>query len=52
MERASAPSYKAIVQSAAVMTNMWMTAKYDALNPLALKKLIAEGAQLRVFRSP
>jgi len=31
------PSYKAIVRSAADATNMWMTAKYDAVNPPALK---------------
>jgi len=34
------------------MTNMWMTSKYDAANPPALKKLVAEGTQLRVFPQP
>jgi len=46
------PSYKAIVRSAADATNMWMTAKYDAVNPPALKKLVSEGAVLRVFPQP
>src|SRR5437588_4328119 len=43
------PVYKSIVRIAADMTNMWMTSKYDAANPPALKKLVAEGTQLRVF---
>src|SRR5262249_2054783 len=34
------------------MTNMWMVSKYDALNPPALKKLVSEGTQLRVFPQP
>jgi TRAP-type mannitol/chloroaromatic compound transport system substrate-binding protein len=46
------PAYKSIVRTAADMTNMWMTAKYDAANPPALKKLVAEGTQLRVFPQP
>jgi TRAP-type mannitol/chloroaromatic compound transport system substrate-binding protein len=46
------PSYKAIVRSAAEATNMWMTSKYDAVNPPALKKLVSEGAQLRIFPQP
>ena len=47
------PAYKSIVRMAADMTNMWMTAKYDAaiFSP-ALKKLVAEGTQLRVFPQP
>jgi TRAP-type mannitol/chloroaromatic compound transport system substrate-binding protein len=43
------PTYKSIVRTAAAMTNTWMIAKYDALNPPALKRLVSEGTQLRVF---
>jgi TRAP-type mannitol/chloroaromatic compound transport system substrate-binding protein len=42
-------SYRAIVQSAAHDAGVWMTAKYDVLNPQALKRLVAAGAQLRPF---
>jgi TRAP-type mannitol/chloroaromatic compound transport system substrate-binding protein len=42
-------SYKAIVQNAAAETNAWMQAKYDVENPKALKRLIANGTQLRYF---
>ena len=41
--------YKAIVQAAGAEASMWMTAKYDAENPVALKRLLAGGAQLRPF---
>ncbi len=41
--------YQSIVQSASAVANTWMTAKYDAQNPAALKRLIAGGAQLRAF---
>jgi TRAP-type mannitol/chloroaromatic compound transport system substrate-binding protein len=37
------------VQSAAHDAGVWMTAKYDVLNPQALKRLVASGAQLRPF---
>ena len=30
----------------------WMTAKYDVLNPAALKRLVAAGAELRPFPQP
>jgi TRAP-type mannitol/chloroaromatic compound transport system substrate-binding protein len=42
-------AYKAIVRAAAAETNTWMQAKYDAQNPEALKRLIANGTQLRFF---
>jgi len=42
-------SYKAILKSAAAQANEQMLAKYDAVNPLALKRLVAGGAQLRAF---
>jgi TRAP-type mannitol/chloroaromatic compound transport system substrate-binding protein len=42
-------AYKSLVRSASDMTNVWMTAKYDAGNPAALKRLVAGGAQLKPF---
>ena len=43
-------NYKAIVRDRVRDTpNDWMTAKYDASNPAALKRLVAAGAQLRPF---
>jgi TRAP-type mannitol/chloroaromatic compound transport system substrate-binding protein len=44
--------YRAVVRSAAAMSNVWMTAKYDAENPPALKRMIANGAQVKVFSQP
>jgi TRAP-type mannitol/chloroaromatic compound transport system substrate-binding protein len=40
---------KAILETAASETNVWMMAKYDAQNPQALRRLIAGGAKLRAF---
>ena len=45
-------AYKSIIRSAADMTNMWMSARYDALNAAALKRLLLAGAQLRPFPYP
>ncbi len=45
-------SYKSIVRTSSEMANSWMQAKYDALNPAALKRLVAGGAQLRPFSQP
>lgn len=42
-------SYKAIVEAAAGHTNITETASYDARNPAALKRLVANGVQLRPF---
>jgi TRAP-type mannitol/chloroaromatic compound transport system substrate-binding protein len=41
--------YKAIVRAAAQASNCDMQARYDALNPGALRKLVAGGAQLRPY---
>ena len=41
--------YQAILEAACYEANVDMLAKYDALNPGALKKLIANGVQLRPF---
>jgi len=45
-------SYQSIVRSASALANEWMMAKYDVVNPGALKKLVANGAQLRPFSQP
>ncbi len=42
-------AYQAVLESAAAAANSWMLAKYDADNPLALRRLVAKGAQLRPF---
>src|ERR671923_2472403 len=42
-------NYQSIVMSAAQAANCDMMAKYDALNPAALKKLAAGGAKLRPY---
>jgi TRAP-type mannitol/chloroaromatic compound transport system substrate-binding protein len=43
------PAYKAVVRTASEMANGWMQAKYDDLNPAALKRLVAAGAKLTPF---
>ncbi|MEK0084806.1 TRAP transporter substrate-binding protein [Benzoatithermus flavus] len=42
-------SYQAILVNAAHQANTIMQARYDRLNPAALKRLVASGAQLRPF---
>jgi TRAP-type mannitol/chloroaromatic compound transport system substrate-binding protein len=42
-------AYKQIATSAGAHACMEMTAKYDARNPAALRRLVAAGAQLRPF---
>jgi TRAP-type mannitol/chloroaromatic compound transport system substrate-binding protein len=42
-------NYKAILEAAAAYANTEATARYDARNPLALKRLVANGTQLRPF---
>jgi TRAP-type mannitol/chloroaromatic compound transport system substrate-binding protein len=46
------PAYKSIVRTAGDAAASWMQAKYDAVNPPALRRLIAAGAQLRPFPQP
>ncbi|MFW7341554.1 TRAP transporter substrate-binding protein [Pollutimonas sp. H1-120] len=41
--------YQAVLAQASAMANNQMIATYDAENPSALKRLIAEGAKLRAF---
>jgi TRAP-type mannitol/chloroaromatic compound transport system substrate-binding protein len=42
-------NYQAIVSSAAALANVRMQAKYDAVNPAALRKLVSGGASLKAF---
>jgi TRAP-type mannitol/chloroaromatic compound transport system substrate-binding protein len=42
-------SYKAAIETAAATVNSWMLAKYDQDNPMALKRLVASGAQVRIY---
>jgi TRAP-type mannitol/chloroaromatic compound transport system substrate-binding protein len=42
-------SYQAILRAAAGAVNLEETARYDARNPAALKRLVANGVQLRPF---
>jgi TRAP-type mannitol/chloroaromatic compound transport system substrate-binding protein len=44
--------YKAILEAACAEAMVDMVAKYDALNPAALRKLVAGGTQLRPFPRP
>jgi TRAP-type mannitol/chloroaromatic compound transport system substrate-binding protein len=46
---ALSPENKAIVQSAASHAHVTMQARYDALNPTALKQLVGSGVKLRPF---
>jgi TRAP-type mannitol/chloroaromatic compound transport system substrate-binding protein len=41
--------YQAAVRNAAAYANTWMQARYDVLNPAALRRLVANKAQLRPF---
>jgi TRAP-type mannitol/chloroaromatic compound transport system substrate-binding protein len=43
------PEYKAILEGACAEANIDMLAKYDALNPAALRRLVTSGVQLRPF---
>ncbi len=46
---ALSPENKAIVENAAAHAHVAMQAKYDALNPTALKQLVGAGTKLRPF---
>jgi len=45
-------SYRAVLTRACDAANMWMLAKYDAINPAALKRLVAAGAVIKPFSEP
>jgi TRAP-type mannitol/chloroaromatic compound transport system substrate-binding protein len=42
-------TYQAVLQAACAEANNWMQAKYDAENPAALRRLVANGTELRPF---
>jgi TRAP-type mannitol/chloroaromatic compound transport system substrate-binding protein len=41
--------YQAVLEQAGHFANTWMIAKYDEVNPAALRKLLANGAKLHGF---
>ena len=44
--------YQAVLEQAGHFANNWMMAKYDAQNPTALRKLLANGTKLHPFPQP
>lgn len=46
------PLYQAAMRTAAMESVTWSTAKYDAMNPQSLRRLVSEGALLRAFPKP
>jgi TRAP-type mannitol/chloroaromatic compound transport system substrate-binding protein len=45
-------SYQAVLFQACEAANNWMLAKYDAVNPPALRRLASQGTELRAFPQP
>jgi TRAP-type mannitol/chloroaromatic compound transport system substrate-binding protein len=45
-------NYQAILEQAGHFANTWMIAKYDEVNPAALKRLLANGVKLHGFSPP
>ena len=45
-------SYQSMIETAAGLVTAWMVPKYDAVNPAALRRLVAAGAELRPFPRP
>ena len=45
-------AYQQVLEQAGHYANNWMIAKYDQLNPPALKRLLAGGTKLHVFAQP
>jgi len=44
--------YQSQLEQAGHYANNWMMAKYDAVNPIALKKLLSGGTKLHGFSAP
>ena len=44
--------YQAIVSQACEAANNWMLAKYDAVNPPAVRRLVGAGTELKAFPAP
>ena len=49
---ALSPHYKSVVRVSSEMANTWMQSKYDAVNPAALRRLLAAGTKLMPFPTP
>ena len=45
-------SYQAVIAQASEAANNWMLARYDYLNAQALRRMVAGGAELRIFSQP
>jgi TRAP-type mannitol/chloroaromatic compound transport system substrate-binding protein len=45
-------NYQAILEQAGYLANTWMMAKYDMVNPPALRRLLANGTKLHGFSPP
>ncbi|WP_193174837.1 TRAP transporter substrate-binding protein [Oricola nitratireducens] len=45
-------SYKGVIKNASALANSVMMARYDTLNPVALKQLAGSGTQLRPYSQP
>ncbi len=50
--RALPPELKAVVDAAAQSVHATIQARYDVLNPVALKQLVAAGAKVKAFPKP
>jgi TRAP-type mannitol/chloroaromatic compound transport system substrate-binding protein len=44
--------YQSVLEQAGHLANNWMMAKYDTVNPMALRKLLAGGTKLHAFSPP
>ena len=45
----AAEELQSVIEQAGQAANSWMMAKYDQLNPLSMKKLLAGGTKLHSF---
>jgi TRAP-type mannitol/chloroaromatic compound transport system substrate-binding protein len=46
------PAYKTLLETVTGYVTQWMIARYDATNPPALRRLVANGAVLKAFSRP
>ena len=44
--------YQSVLEQAGHLANNWMMARYDQANPMALRKLLANGTRLHAFSPP
>jgi TRAP-type mannitol/chloroaromatic compound transport system substrate-binding protein len=44
--------YQSVLEQSGHLANNWMMAKYDSVNPMALRKLLAGGTKLHAFSPP